>query len=47
MGAEGYKMVKVCLVCLGNICRSPMAEFVMKNLNTSITIYMESRGTSD
>ena len=47
MGAEGYKMVKVCFVCLGNICRSPMAEFVMKNLNTSITIYMESRGTSD
>ncbi len=40
-------MVKVCFVCLGNICRSPMAEFVMKNLNTSATIYVESRGTSD
>lgn len=25
-------MVKVLFVCLGNICRSPMAEFVMKDL---------------
>lgn len=25
-------MVKVLFVCLGNICRSPMAEFVMKHL---------------
>lgn len=25
-------MHKVLFVCLGNICRSPMAEFVMKNL---------------
>ncbi|KGI55902.1 low molecular weight protein-tyrosine-phosphatase [Campylobacter sp. MIT 97-5078] len=25
-------MNKICFVCLGNICRSPMAEFVMKNL---------------
>ncbi len=47
LGAEGYKMVKVCFVYLGNICHSPMAEFVMKNLNTSATIYVESRGTSD
>lgn len=26
------KMVKVLFVCLGNICRSPMAEFVFKEL---------------
>lgn len=25
-------MIKLLFVCLGNICRSPMAEFVMKDL---------------
>ena len=25
-------MIKICFVCLGNICRSPMAEFVMKDI---------------
>lgn len=25
-------MIKICFVCHGNICRSPMAEFVMKDL---------------
>ena len=25
-------MIKVLFVCHGNICRSPMAEFVMKDL---------------
>lgn len=33
---ESYKsqniMIKILFVCHGNICRSPMAEFVMKNL---------------
>ena len=30
---KGYKiMIKVLFVCHGNICRSPMAEFVMKKL---------------
>lgn len=24
-------MTKICFVCLGNICRSPMAEYVMKD----------------
>ena len=25
-------MIKICFVCHGNICRSPMAEFIMKKL---------------
>lgn len=25
-------MKKITFICLGNICRSPMAEFVMKDL---------------
>lgn len=37
-------MKKIAFVCLGNICRSPMAEFVMKSLTDQIVI--ESRATS-
>ena len=33
-------MIKVLFVCHGNICRSPMAEFVMKDM-------AEKRGASD
>lgn len=25
-------MKRICFVCLGNICRSPMAEFIMKDI---------------
>ena len=25
-------MIKVLFVCLGNICRSPMAEFLLKDI---------------
>ena len=25
-------MLKICFVCLGNICRSPMAEFLVKKI---------------
>lgn len=25
-------MIKILFVCLGNICRSPMAEFVLKQM---------------
>lgn len=43
-------MIKICFVCLGNICRSPMAEFIMKDLiekkNISNKFYIESRATS-
>ncbi|MER0123290.1 low molecular weight protein-tyrosine-phosphatase [Streptococcus sp. ZJ93] len=37
-------MKHIVFVCLGNICRSPMAEFVMKNLTDQLLI--ESRATS-
>lgn len=38
-------MKKVCFVCLGNICRSPMAEFVMKAAAAD-TVEIASRATS-
>lgn len=44
-------MVRVLFVCLGNICRSPMAEFIMKDMiqkqGLADKIYVESAGTSD
>lgn len=44
-------MIKVCFVCLGNICRSPMAEFIFKDMiekeNLSDKISVVSRGTSN
>ena len=43
-------MKKILFVCHGNICRSPMAEFVMKDLVTKYGIedqfYIESAATS-
>ena len=41
-------MIKILFVCHGNICRSPMAEFVMKDLvkNTGLDILIESAATS-
>ena len=39
--------VKVCLVCAGNICRSPMAEAIIRNAVTQRDLRWEvgSRGT--
>lgn len=34
-------MKKILFVCLGNICRSPMAEFVMKDLVRQMGIEMQ------
>ena len=43
-------MTKILFVCYGNICRSPMAEFVMKDLveknGDSANFYIESAATS-
>lgn len=44
-------MIRICFVCLGNICRSPMAEFIMKDLvkkeGLEKEFLIESRATSD
>ena len=37
-------MKKMVFVCLGNICRSPMAEFVMKSMTSELEV--ASRATS-
>ncbi len=41
-------MTKILFVCHGNICRSPMAEFIMKKLvaDRREQFYIESRATS-
>ncbi len=43
-------MIKVLMICHGNICRSPMAEFVLKHLVLSAhkadQYYIESAATS-
>jgi len=38
-------MVKVLMVCLGNICRSPLAEGILKSKVNSTEIYIDSAGT--
>lgn len=44
-------MIRVCFVCLGNICRSPMAEGIFRSLvdeaGLSGRIHVESAGTAD
>ena len=44
------QIIKILFVCHGNICRSPMAEFVMKeivkNADLQERIYVESAATS-
>ena len=41
------KPVKVLFVCLGNICRSPAAEGVMKKLADGLPVEIDSAGTAD
>ena len=42
-------MIKILFICLGNICRSPLAEFYFKDLvakhNLSAEFYIESAAT--
>ena len=44
-------MIKICFVCLGNICRSPMAMFIMQDkvrkLNLEKDFFITSRATSN
>lgn len=44
-------MISVTFVCLGNICRSPMAEYIFKSMvaerGLSLSFNITSRGTSD
>lgn len=44
-------MKRICFICLGNICRSPMAEFIMKEkvkkLGKENELIIESRATSN
>ena len=44
------KQTKILFVCHGNICRSPMAEFVMKKIVADAgledSFYIESAATS-
>lgn len=44
-------MTNILFVCLGNICRSPMAEFVMKDIvrkaGRGADFHIESAGTSN
>lgn len=42
----GFDMKQIAFVCLGNICRSPMAEFVMKDLAQGQPVAVISRATS-
>jgi protein-tyrosine phosphatase len=41
-------MTKILMVCLGNICRSPMAEGIMRSIasNRNLEILVDSAGTA-
>lgn len=48
---EGRVMIKILFVCLGNICRSPMAEFVFRDMaeksGLGDKLFIASAATSD
>jgi len=39
-------MTKILMVCLGNICRSPLAEGILSSLDISNQLLVDSAGTS-
>jgi protein-tyrosine phosphatase len=39
-------MVKVLMVCLGNICRSPLADGILKSKVSSKQVFVDSAGTA-
>lgn len=39
-------MTKVLMVCLGNICRSPLAEGILKSKINSKDVFVDSAGTA-
>lgn len=40
-------MVRVLMVCLGNICRSPLAEGILKSKVNSDIVFVDSAGTGN
>lgn len=40
-------MTRILMVCLGNICRSPLAEGILKSKLPNQTFYIDSAGTGD
>ena len=38
--------MKILMVCLGNICRSPLAEGILKNKTKNIDVFVDSAGTA-
>ena len=40
-------MTRVLMVCLGNICRSPLAEGILKSKINSTNIFVDSAGTGN
>jgi len=39
-------MTKILMVCLGNICRSPLAEGILKSKVNSSKVFVDSAGTA-
>lgn len=38
-------MTKILMVCLGNICRSPLAEGILKSKMNTVEVFIDSAGT--
>ncbi len=44
--SEVFPMIKILFVCHGNICRSPIAEFVFKDITKGFDLIIESKAVS-